>query len=85
MKRWLRTFAIVRGLLPFVLAFVRDRRRFILFGSRRKITPEQHLRRAHKLTNTIAGLGPTFVKSHVRQAGAGVQRARRRVARAVSL
>ena len=62
MKRWLRTFAIVRGLLPFVLAFVRDRRRFILFGGRRKITPEQHLRRAHKLTNTIAGLGPTFVK-----------------------
>ena len=62
MKRWLRTFAIVRGLLPFVLAFVRDRRRFLLFGSRRKTTADQHLRRARKLTNTIAGLGPTFVK-----------------------
>ena len=62
MKRWLRTFAIVRGLLPYVLAFVRDRRRFLVFGSRRKTTPEQHLRRARKLTNTIAQLGPTFVK-----------------------
>jgi predicted unusual protein kinase regulating ubiquinone biosynthesis (AarF/ABC1/UbiB family) len=62
MKRWRRTFAIVRGLLPFVLAFVRDRRRFILFGGPRRVTPEQHLKRARKLTDRIAHLGPTFVK-----------------------
>ena len=62
MRRWRRTFAIVRRLLPFVLAFVRDRRRFILFGGPRRITPEQHLRRARRLTDTIARLGPTFVK-----------------------
>ena len=53
---------IVRGLLPFVIAFVRDRRRFLVFGSRRRVTPEQHLLRARKLTDRIAHLGPTFVK-----------------------
>jgi predicted unusual protein kinase regulating ubiquinone biosynthesis (AarF/ABC1/UbiB family) len=62
MRRWRRTFAIVRRLLPFVLAFVRDRRRFILFGGPRRMSPEQHLRRARRLTDTIAQLGPTFVK-----------------------
>ncbi|HET9440296.1 MAG TPA: AarF/UbiB family protein [Longimicrobiales bacterium] len=62
MRRWRRTLAIVRGLLPFVIAFVRDRRRFIFFGSGRRVTTDQHLRRARKLTDTIARLGPTFVK-----------------------
>lgn len=62
MKRWRRTFAIVRGLLPLVIAFVRDRRRFIFFGSGRRVTPEQHIRRARRLSDTIARLGPTFVK-----------------------
>src|SRR5688572_18152832 len=62
MKRWRRTFAIVWGLLPFVIAFSRDRRRFILFGGARRVSPERHARRARKLTDTIAHLGPTFVK-----------------------
>jgi predicted unusual protein kinase regulating ubiquinone biosynthesis (AarF/ABC1/UbiB family) len=62
MKRWRRTFAIVWGLLPFVIAFSRDRRRFILFGGARRVSPERHATRARKLTDTIAHLGPTFVK-----------------------
>jgi predicted unusual protein kinase regulating ubiquinone biosynthesis (AarF/ABC1/UbiB family) len=62
MRRWRRTFVIVRGLLPFVIAFVRDRRRFLFFGGGRRVTVEQHLRRARKLTDRIAHLGPTFVK-----------------------
>lgn len=62
MKRWRRTFTIVGGLLPFVIAFVRDRRRFIFFGGPRRVTPQQHQRRARNLTNRIAHLGPTFVK-----------------------
>jgi predicted unusual protein kinase regulating ubiquinone biosynthesis (AarF/ABC1/UbiB family) len=62
MKRWRRTFAIVWGLLPFVIAFVRDRRRYLFFGGGRRVSPEQQLKRARRLTNTIAQLGPTFVK-----------------------
>lgn len=53
---------ILRALLPFVVAFWRDRRTLLILGSPRKITFEAHQRRAVKLTNTIARLGPTFVK-----------------------
>jgi predicted unusual protein kinase regulating ubiquinone biosynthesis (AarF/ABC1/UbiB family) len=62
MTRWRRFFGILFRLLPFVLAFIRDRRRFILFGSPATRTPEQHRRRAERLTATIAALGPTFIK-----------------------
>lgn len=62
MRRWRRTFAILRALLPFVFAFWRDRRRFFFLGGPRDVRYETHQRRAAKLTNTIARLGPTFVK-----------------------
>jgi len=62
MKKWRRTFAILRGLLPFVIAFWRDRRRWLFLGGPRHVRPEVHAQRAARLTNTIARLGPTFVK-----------------------
>jgi predicted unusual protein kinase regulating ubiquinone biosynthesis (AarF/ABC1/UbiB family) len=62
MNRWRRGFVIVVRLLPFVIAFIRDRRRWILFGRRRVVKPEAHAKRARKLTATIASLGPTFIK-----------------------
>lgn len=62
MRRWRRTFVIVRGLLPFVLAFWRDRRSLFFIGGPRAVDAATHQRRAARLTNTIARLGPTFVK-----------------------
>ncbi|HUF50949.1 MAG TPA: AarF/UbiB family protein [Longimicrobiales bacterium] len=62
MTHWRRSFVILARLLPFVLAFVRDRRRFILFGSPAARSHEQHARRARRLTAAIASLGPTFIK-----------------------
>jgi len=62
MKRWRRAFAIMAKLLPFVFAFIRDRRRFVLFGGRRRVSLEQHSERAERLTAAIAALGPTFIK-----------------------
>ncbi len=62
MRRWRRTIAILAGLLPFVLAFWRDRRRWFFLGRPRQVPFEKHQRRAARLTNTIAELGPTFVK-----------------------
>jgi predicted unusual protein kinase regulating ubiquinone biosynthesis (AarF/ABC1/UbiB family) len=62
MKRWRRTFVILRALGPFVFAFWRDRRRWLFFGGPRGVALETHQRRAARLTNTIARLGPTFVK-----------------------
>jgi predicted unusual protein kinase regulating ubiquinone biosynthesis (AarF/ABC1/UbiB family) len=49
-------------LFPFVLAFARDRRRWIVAGPPRLASDEDHRRRARKLTATIASLGPSFIK-----------------------
>jgi predicted unusual protein kinase regulating ubiquinone biosynthesis (AarF/ABC1/UbiB family) len=61
-RRWGRSFAIVLRLLPFLIAFLRDRRRFLFFGRPRRLDYQQHRRRAERLTATIARLGPTFIK-----------------------
>ena len=52
----------MRRLTPFVFSFLRDRRRWILVGRPARRTPEVHARRADRLTDTIARLGPTFIK-----------------------
>jgi len=62
MNRWRRGWQIVSRLTPFVIAFLRDRRRFVLFGSPARRSNEHHARRATRLTRTIAALGPTFIK-----------------------
>ncbi len=62
MRRWRRGLTIVLRLVPFVVAFLRDRRRWIVFGRPRRLPYEVHDRRARKLTATIARLGPTFIK-----------------------
>ncbi len=62
MTRSGRAFAVTRRLVPFVFAFLRDRRRWILFGRPRPLPVEAHRRRAERLTTAIASLGPTFIK-----------------------
>lgn len=58
----MRTFVITVRLLPFALSFVRDFRRWIVGGRPLPRTAEFHARRATRLADTVAGLGPTFVK-----------------------
>ncbi len=62
MTRWRRAFLIFWRLTPFVFAFLRDRRRWILFGRPARRSAEEHRRRADRLTSAIASLGPTFIK-----------------------
>lgn len=62
MRRLGRSIRVFSALAPFVLAFLRDRRRFILLGRGVRRSPEHHERRAQRLTRRIAGLGPTFIK-----------------------
>ncbi|MEZ4414845.1 MAG: AarF/UbiB family protein [Gemmatimonadota bacterium] len=62
MSRFARTFGVARRLLPFVFAFLRDRRRWVVLGRPARRTEEQHQRRADRLSATIADLGPTFIK-----------------------
>lgn len=58
----MRPVVIVGRLTPFVIAFLRDRRRWIVVGSPARRTPEEHERRARRLVDTLALLGPTFIK-----------------------
>ncbi len=62
MNRWRRGFTILARLAPFVLAFLRDRHRWVLFGRPAQRTLEAHTERAARLTQTLAALGPTFIK-----------------------
>ena len=62
MRRWGRSFAIVLRLVPYLIAFLRDRRRWIVVGRPRPLSQAKHRKRAERLTRTIARLGPTFIK-----------------------
>jgi predicted unusual protein kinase regulating ubiquinone biosynthesis (AarF/ABC1/UbiB family) len=62
MKRWRRAWVIAWRLTPFVVGFLRDRKRWIILGPPRILSRKLHERRALKLTATIASLGPTFIK-----------------------
>ena len=58
----MRALVVVGRLLPFVIAFLWDRRRFLVFGRPPRRDEERHRRRAVRLSGTLAGLGPTFIK-----------------------
>jgi predicted unusual protein kinase regulating ubiquinone biosynthesis (AarF/ABC1/UbiB family) len=61
-SRLSRSLRVLARLTPFVVAFLRDRRRWVLIGRPAHRDVEHHDRRAAKLVATIAGLGPTFIK-----------------------
>jgi predicted unusual protein kinase regulating ubiquinone biosynthesis (AarF/ABC1/UbiB family) len=62
MSRLRRSWTIVRTLGPFVLAFLRDRRRWVLVGRSRRLSEAEHRERARRLVDALARLGPTFIK-----------------------
>ncbi len=62
MRRTLRGARIFAKLTPFVISFLRDRRRFILLGRPATRRPGHHEQRAERLSASVAALGPTFIK-----------------------
>ncbi|RJS99021.1 AarF/ABC1/UbiB kinase family protein [Halococcus sp. IIIV-5B] len=57
-----RFFVVLRQFLPLILAYLRDRRRFVVFGGRRRVTSEMRTERARILLDSLLTLGPTFIK-----------------------
>jgi predicted unusual protein kinase regulating ubiquinone biosynthesis (AarF/ABC1/UbiB family) len=57
-----RTAAIFLRLLPLLVSFARDVRRWVFFGRPLARTAAFHTRRAERLVATIAALGPAMVK-----------------------
>ena len=62
MRRFGRSVGVGRKLVPFVVSFLRDRKRFIILGRPATRSEEHHARRAERLTRAIGKLGPTFIK-----------------------
>ncbi|MDE0082177.1 MAG: AarF/UbiB family protein [Gammaproteobacteria bacterium] len=62
MKRTLRGLRIFATLAPFLVGFLRDRRRFLIIGRPASRRPGHHAGRAERLVAAVADLGPTFIK-----------------------
>lgn len=58
----LRLFVILHHAVPLTLSFVRDRRRYLLFGAPLARSEAFHAARARRLLGSITRLGPGFVK-----------------------
>ncbi len=57
-----RFFVVFRQFFPLIVAYLRDRRRFLLLGGRRQVTSEMRRERARTLLDSLLTLGPTFIK-----------------------
>jgi len=58
----MRAFQILLRVLPLLLSFRRDQRRWLFIGNRLPRTEAFHDARAERMVRTLASLGPTFVK-----------------------
>lgn len=58
----MHTVRVFAALLPLAVSFLRDRRRWLWFGTPMARTADFHGSRAERLVATISRLGPTFVK-----------------------
>ncbi|MFW5903809.1 MAG: AarF/ABC1/UbiB kinase family protein, partial [Halolamina sp.] len=62
LRAYRRFFVVAWQFLPLLLAYARDRRRFLLFGGRRSVDSATRTRRAQRLLDSLLTLGPTFIK-----------------------
>jgi predicted unusual protein kinase regulating ubiquinone biosynthesis (AarF/ABC1/UbiB family) len=63
MLRAYRRFVVVAyQFLPLLLAYARDKNRFLLFGPGRTVAPGTRRKRARALLDSLLTLGPTFIK-----------------------
>ena len=61
-RSYWRFVVVARQFLPLLVAYARDRRRFLLFGGGRDVDAETQGRRAEHLLESLLTLGPTFIK-----------------------
>jgi len=62
LRSYRRFVAVVWQFLPLLWGYLRDRRRYVLFGGRRRVTSEMRVARARRLLDSLLTLGPTFIK-----------------------
>lgn len=62
LRAYRRFAVVVWQFFPLVWGYLRDRRRFVLFGGQRRVTTEMRVARARRLLDSLLTLGPTFIK-----------------------
>ena len=62
LRAYWRFVIVAYQFLPLILAYARDKRRFLLFGGSRQVSAEQRRKRAASLLDSLLTLGPTFIK-----------------------
>ena len=62
LRAYWRFVVVAYRFLPLIVAYARDRRRFVLFGRSRSVSVEMQRKRADILLETLLTLGPTFIK-----------------------
>ncbi|SEW25457.1 ABC1 kinase family protein [Halobacterium jilantaiense] len=62
LRSYRRFVVVFWQFLPLLWGWARDKRRFLLFGGSRSVTPEMRRERAQILLDSLLALGPTFIK-----------------------
>ncbi|MDY6818169.1 MAG: AarF/ABC1/UbiB kinase family protein [Halobacteriales archaeon] len=62
LRAYRRFVVVLWQFLPLIIAYLRDRNRFLIVGSGRRVTPAMRRKRASKLLESLLTLGPTFIK-----------------------
>lgn len=62
LRSYWRFVIVLRYFVPLSIAYLRDRRRFLVVGGRRSPSAETQRQRAEYLLESLLALGPTFVK-----------------------
>ncbi|WP_318568087.1 AarF/ABC1/UbiB kinase family protein [Salinigranum marinum] len=62
LRAYWRFFVVLYQFFPLIVAYSRDRRRFVLFGRSRQVDAETQAKRANVLLDSLLTLGPTFIK-----------------------
>jgi predicted unusual protein kinase regulating ubiquinone biosynthesis (AarF/ABC1/UbiB family) len=62
LRAYWRFVRVIHQFLPLIVAYARDRRRYLVFGGRRSVGPDTQRRRADRLLDSLLTLGPTFIK-----------------------
>ena len=62
LRAYWRFLRVIRQFFPLIVAYTRDRRKYILFGESRSVDSDTQVERAAILLDSLLTLGPTFIK-----------------------
>ncbi|WP_430639027.1 ABC1 kinase family protein [Haloferax volcanii] len=62
LRAYWRFLVVLYQFFPLIVAYTRDKRKYVLFGGDRRVTTEMRVERADVLLESLLTLGPTFIK-----------------------